>query len=95
MKKLLLVFFAFILFTSCDKEIKITKSKDIIKRESENIVVNINISNFTANQSKIKAELTDFNTLRNVELNKYADTLENEANNTIKELADSPYGKPS
>jgi len=95
MKKLLLVFVAFVLFTSCNKEIKITKSKDIIKRESENMVVNINISNFTANLSKIKAELTDFNSLRNVRLNKYADTLENEANNTIKELAASPYGKPS
>jgi len=95
MNKLLLAFFIFISCISCHKELKITESKDIIKRETKSILVNIKISNFTANTDKTKEELAIFNTLRNTELNKYADTLENEANNLLKKLSTSEQGIPS
>ena len=95
MNKLLLGFLIFISCISCHKELKITESKDIIKRETKNILVNIKISNFTSNIDKTKAELSAFNILRNVELNKYADTLENEANSLLKELSTSEQGRPS
>jgi len=95
----LIIISAFILMLtgiSCQHHSKITSIKENVKKETKNIVINIKISKFKGNNRKGNKNLSEFNDLRQKELDQYADTLSSQADKDLKELeTNNKYGRPS
>ena len=80
---------------SCKQGENIKFSKDIHKRESKNIVSNIQITKFSSDSKKLNKELMSFNASRMRMLISYVDTLKADADDCFASIDTVNFERPS